>query len=246
MRLLLPIQKYIVVLIMLLIGLNQAIAESKLQTTLQKNLPDRQVLSIAATPLQGIFEVVLDGKQIIYTNVDASYVLVGHLINLMTKQNLTEKKMETLNVVNFSAFPLNQAIKEVRGTGARKLLVFSDPDCFYCKQLEQKSLKGLDNITIYTFLFPLRMHTDASRKARLIWCAKNPTAAWQQWIMEGKLPNESSKCSDPLPTIAKIAERFNITSTPTLIFENGQLVSGALTQPMIEKYLNAASTTQNK
>jgi thiol:disulfide interchange protein DsbC len=241
MRQIFTFNKWLWATILFVIGISQAVADSRLHDTLQKSLAGRQIISVTATPIKGIFEVVLDGKQIVYASADGEYILVGQLIHLASQENLTEAKMEALNVVDFSTFPLNKAIKEVRGKGIRKLVVFSDPDCFYCKKLEEKSLKGINNVTIYTFLYPLAIHPDAERKARVIWCSANRLFAWKQWILEGKLANNEGRCITPFASLAKLATGFGITGTPTLIFENGEMVAGALEQYEIERYLDKAS-----
>ena len=82
---------------------------------------------------------------------------------MQTQQDLTQQRIDELNKVNFSELPLKDAIKEVRGKGQRKLVVFSDPDCPYCKKLE-RDLPRLDNVTIYTFPFPLEgLHPEIGR-----------------------------------------------------------------------------------
>jgi len=203
--------------------------------------PTREVLSVSETPVKGVYEVVVKGKQIVYTDAEAKYLFVGDLIDTVAKTSLTEKKMTELNRVSFNKLPLQYAIKEVRGNGARKLAVFTDPDCPYCKQLERESLPDITNVTIYTFLYPLaQLHPDAPRKARQIWCSKDRLATWTAFMRDGQELTGTDKCdTSALDKIEAIGDELGITGTPGLIFGNGRLVPGAIAKDDIEKLLDA-------
>ncbi|MGL6070813.1 DsbC family protein [Craterilacuibacter sp.] len=211
--------------------------------------PDREVVSVAASPVNNLFEVVIKGQNrgrdvytVVYSDAKADYLLVGDLIDAKQRNSLTEQRLEALNKVSIdvSKLPLNKAIKDVRGNGSRQLVVFSDPDCPYCKQLERESIAKLDNVTVYTFLMPLaQLHPDAERKSRAIWCSKDPAKAWAGFMREGKALPEAGNCETPLAEIAALAESFGISGTPALIFPNGELVPGAIPVAEIEKRLSA-------
>ncbi|TJZ78903.1 DsbC family protein [Chitiniphilus eburneus] len=209
-----------------------------LRAKLQKSLDGRSVVSIGATPIKGLYEVVLEGRQIVYTDAKGDYILVGDLVDVARKSSLTQDRIAELAVTDFSKLPLDKAIKEVRGDGSRKLAVFSDPDCPFCKRLEKDSLNGVDNVTIYTFLFPLSIHPDADRKSKLIWCAKDRTAAWQTWVHDEKLPEDSNAdCANPINDNLALGEKLGISGTPALIFGNGRIVSGAIPKEQLEAML---------
>jgi thiol:disulfide interchange protein DsbC len=112
----------------------------------------------------------MDDNQILYTDTKADYIIVGEMIDTKTRKSLTREKQDELNKVSFSDLPLENAVKVVKGDGSRKLAVFTDVDCPYCKKLEQELAK-VDNVTIYSFLYPLPMHADAPRKSKLVWCS---------------------------------------------------------------------------
>ena len=142
---------------------------------------------------------------------------------------------------DFSALPFDKAIVKVKGDGSRKLAVFSDPDCPYCKQLEQE-LAGVTNVTVYTFLFPLaELHPDASRKARLIWCAPDKIKAWDELMLDGKEPPAAAPdCEAPLGGIADVARKLWINGTPGMVTESGRIVPGVLPRTQIESLLQGA------
>ncbi|MXR36635.1 DsbC family protein [Craterilacuibacter sinensis] len=211
--------------------------------------PDREVVSVAESPVKNLFEVVIKGQNrgrdvysVVYSDAKADYLLVGDLIDAKARNSLTEARMEKLNKVSIdvSKLPLNKAIKDVRGNGSRQLVVFSDPDCPFCKQLERESIAKLDNVTVYTFLLPLaQLHPDAERKSRAIWCSKDPAKTWAGFMREGKALPDNVNCDAPLAEVAALAEKFGISGTPALIFANGDLVPGAIPVAEIEKRLSA-------
>jgi len=212
--------------------------KAKLQKTLQRN----DIVSVETTPMKGLFEVVLSGNQIVYTNADGAYVLVGDMVDVANKVSITEQRRADLMKTDFSKLPFDRAIKEVRGDGSRKLAVFSDPDCPFCHKLEKEGLAGVTNVTIYTFLFPLPMHQDAERKATALWCASGaqPTA-WRAWMDEGKLPEPAkTDCTNPVQANLALGEKLGINGTPALIFASGKIVPGAIPKDKIEALLSSS------
>ena len=216
--------------------------EASLRKTIETAYPKMHVQSVAKTPYAGLYEVFLDG-QIIYTDEKFSFLIAeGRLVDPKNKRDITSERLEELTRVDFSALPLNQAVKVVKGNGSRKLAVFSDPDCPFCKRLEQNELSGITDVTIYTFLFPLeQLHPDAGNKSKAIWCAPNRAQAWENWILRGQLAQGSTSCETPLAKNAALGKKIAITSTPTLIFSDGRRMLGAYPAQEIEKALDAAA-----
>lgn len=206
---------------------------------LAKKLPGRSVTAVNVSPMGGLYEVVMDGKMIVYTDAKAEYLVFGDMVDIEKRKSVTEERMAELRKVDFAKLPFEMAIKDVRGDGSRKLAVFSDPDCPFCKKLERESLKDLNNVTIYTFLMPLaQLHPDAARKSRLIWCAPDRLAAWKGWILDGKLPeNGKDDCENPVDKTIALGNQLGVNGTPALMFPNGKTVPGAIPREEIEKLL---------
>ena len=222
----------------------------QVKTTFKTKFPQHEVTSVKAAPVNGLFEVVVKMKQggreqfsVVYTDSKVDHLITGDLIDTKTRTSLTESRMEELNKVKVSwaDLPLDKAVKEVRGNGQRKLVVFSDPDCPFCKKLERESLSQLKDVTVYTFLYPLeQLHPDAPRKSRLIWCSKDPAETWLGYMRYDKVPtNTVDNCPNPLAEIAALAEKLGINGTPGLVFPNGDLVAGAIPLAQIEQRLAA-------
>ncbi|SCK22086.1 thiol:disulfide interchange protein DsbC [Vogesella sp. LIG4] len=212
--------------------------------------PQHEVTSVQPAPVPGLYEVVVKMKRggreeytIVYADAKVEHLLTGDLIDTASHKSLTEARLDELNQVkfDFAALPFDKAIKEVRGKGERKLAVFSDPDCPFCKRLEQESLSKLDNVTIYTFLYPLaQLHPDAPRKAEQIWCSKDRTAAWTGVMRNGsKLPAGKASCATPLAELAKLGEQLGVEGTPALFFANGKMIAGAVPVETIEAAFKA-------
>lgn len=163
--------------------------EAMLKKSIEAAYPKFTVDSISKTPYAGLYEVYIGG-QIIYTDEKFSFLIVeGRVVDPKSKKDLTTERLTELNKIDFAGLPLDLAIKVVKGNGSRKMAVFSDPDCPFCKRLEQNELVDISDATIYTFLLPLdQLHPDAANKAKLIWCAPDKAKAWQDWVINGALP----------------------------------------------------------
>ncbi len=202
--------------------------------------PQREVASVSATPVKGVYEIVLKDRQIVYTDSKVDHMFVGDLVDVKARKSLTEERMNQISRIDWKDLPLELAIKDVRGNGARKLVVFSDPDCPFCKKLEKEGLAGLDNVTIYTFLFPItQLHPDAMSKSEKIWCSKDRLASWHGQMLKGTAPAGAGGCDTPLARLQELGQKLGVTGTPALVFPNGQLVPGAIGKADIEKLLSA-------
>ncbi|WP_420830718.1 DsbC family protein [Acinetobacter towneri] len=203
--------------------------------TVSKNVkqqhPQLKLDNIQATEMKGIYSASMDG-QVVYLNEDAQHILAGSMIRLKDQHNLTKDLLIQQNSVDWKKLPLQDAIKSVRGTGKRQIAIFSDPNCPYCKQLEAE-LKKLDNITIYTFILPLKAQSVAPSKH--VYCEKNPALAWENLITKAQLPTSQSSCANPVERNIVLAHRLGVNGTPAIIFLNGFKVMGAYPAAQIEQ-----------
>ena len=212
--------------------------EASLKKAVEAAYPKMTVESIVKTPYAGLYEVYMNG-QIIYTDEKFSFLIAeGHLVDSKSKKDVTGERLADLSKIDFSALPLDQAVKVVKGNGSRKMAVFSDPDCPFCKRLEQNELVNITDVTIYTFLYPLeQLHPDAANKAKAIWCAADRSKAWQEWALNNQPPKKSANCDAPIEKVAALAKRMGVTSTPTIFFADGKRMLGAYPAAEIEKAL---------
>jgi thiol:disulfide interchange protein DsbC len=214
------------------------------EAEIRKNLADRlpnlpAIDEITASPIPGLFEVRL-GTEIVYTDDKGQYVLQGHMIDTKTRKNLTEARIDKLTAIDFSTLPLKDAIVWKAGNGERKLVVFSDPNCGYCKRLE-RDVQKLKNVTVYTFLYPI-LGPDSNEKAKNIWCSKEQTQTWLSWMLDAKAPPKTmGTCATPLERNVAMGQRYRVNGTPALVFADGTRVPGAMGADEIEKRLLASA-----
>ncbi len=184
----------------------------------------------------GLYEVLVGG-QIYYVDSDVSFVLAGRMFDPRTREDLTQKRLDTALQVDFKSLPLDRAVKTVRGDGSRVMVTFEDPNCGYCKRLWQ-SMAELKNVTIYTFLYPI-LGPDSHEKSKAIWCAKDRAAGWDEHMVQNKTP-AAADCKNPLEQNVALGRELNINGTPTIIFADGTRSAGAMPVPAIEQRLAAA------
>ncbi len=212
--------------------------ESVIRKALTQQFPGATITSVQKTPYSGLFEVYLD-DQLIYVDAKAQYVFAGDVIDLKNRTNLTQARLNQLQAVKWDTFPLNNALKTVKGNGARKLVLFSDVDCPYCRKFEAELAK-VDNITVYTFLFPIEgLHPQAPQVSKQIWCAPDRNKAWDNYISNKSVPKNDGKCANPVDANIALANKLKVSGTPTLFFTNGQRVPGMVPAAQLEKLLAA-------
>lgn len=215
--------------------------EVAVKTAIQKKFPDFKLDSLKKTQYGGLYEafMVMEGRPVIfYTDKNAGFLIFGNLIDAKTQRSVTEERMQDLTRVKFDTLPLELAIKQVKGNGKRKMAVFSDPDCPFCKRLDAELAKVTD-VTIYTFLFPIAsLHPQAEDKVKAVWCAPDRVKAWEDLIQKGTVPQTGSKCENPLAKIAELGRKLKVNGTPAIIFANGVLAPGMVPAANLEKMLN--------
>lgn len=212
--------------------------EAVIRKALTQQFPGANIASVQKTPYSGLFEVYLDG-QLIYVDAKAQYVFSGDVIDLKNRTNLTQARLNKLQAIKWDTLPLQNALKTVKGRGERKLVVFSDVDCPFCRKFEVELAK-VDNITVYTFLYPIEgLHPKAVQTSKQIWCAPDRNKAWDEYITRGTVPNNDGKCANPVEATIALGNRLKVNGTPTLVFANGVRVPGMVPAAQLERLLAA-------
>lgn len=218
-------------------GLSSA-QEAQLRKTLAERIPQMpKIDEILRAPVPGLYEIRI-GSDILYTDAEGNYLVQGELIDTKTRRNLTEERQNKLAAVDFHQLPLKDAFTFVRGSGKRKVAVFEDPNCGYCKRFERE-LQKVDNVTVYMFLYPI-LGPDSNAKSRNIWCAKDKGKAWLDWMIRDQAAPDASCDTAALQRNVEFGRKHRITGTPTLIFSDGSRVPGAIPREQIEKLLAEA------
>lgn len=224
---------------LMLLSVSAHAGEAEIRKAFKEKFSDTEISSVSKTAYGGLYEVVVDG-QVAYATGDGKYLVLGNVIDLASKRNLTAERNAKLMEVKWSTLPLDLAIKEVRGNGSRKLAVFSDADCPYCRKLEPE-LEKLSNVTIYTFLYPIEgLHPAAVPRSKKIWCESDRLKAWKAYMLKGEEPKAKGDCANPVDEIVALGVKLKVSGTPTIIFENGQRIPGYVPAAKLEQMLSAA------
>jgi len=213
--------------------------EESVKKAIEPHFPGAKIESLRKTPYLGLYEALVGGE-LFYTDEKAEYFFFGHIVDTKSRTSVTNERLQEIKAarrVPLDTLPLEFAIKIVKGNGERKLAVFTDPNCPYCKQLE-KELVNITDITIYTLLYPvLRGSLELSTS---IWCAQDQIKAWDDFMLRGITP-KTNDCETPIPTLLKSGQENRVTGTPTLIFADGSIVGGMIPAQAIEEKLRSAN-----
>jgi len=215
--------------------------EAVIRKNIAERLPDfPKIDEVSKTAIPGLYELRI-GAEVLYSDERGEHIIQGELIETKTRSNLTQARLEKLSAIDFASLPLKDAIVWKQGTGARKLVVFADPNCGYCKKFE-KEMQGVKDVTVYTFLYPI-LGGDSPDKSRNIWCAKDNSVAWRDWMINGTPAprNMGGKCdTSALERNVALGKKHRVNGTPALVFEDGKRVPGAMAPDQVEKQLAAS------
>jgi thiol:disulfide interchange protein DsbC len=212
--------------------------ENEIRQSLQSKFPGiGKIEHIAKTPYAGLYELVID-DQLMYTDAQGEYLFEGNVIETKSRRDLSEERRRVLFAVDFDKLPLELAVKKVKGNGKRRMAIFTDPNCSFCKRLE-KELSAVDDVTVYFFMYPIFPGSDEI--VRNVLCAKSPVRAWDNWMLSGISPAKAT-CSTPqTDKVLALGQKLHVNGTPNLIFASGMQVPGFLPAAELEKNLNASS-----
>jgi thiol:disulfide interchange protein DsbC len=218
------------------------------EAAIRKNLASRlpnlpKIDSVAPSAVRGLWEVRL-GSEVIYSDEQGSFVIEGQIIDTRRHINLTEQRIAELTAVDFRKLPLQDAVVWKQGSGARRLVVFADPNCGYCKHLERE-LSSIPDITVYTFLVPV-LGGDSPEKSRSIWCARDKGKVWRGWMLNGTAPPATpARCdSAVLDRNLALSRRHGLVGTPMLVFEDNARVPGIMSAADVARKLAAISRSK--
>jgi thiol:disulfide interchange protein DsbC len=230
-------------LIALLLSVLLSIAhagENEIRQSLQSKFPDiGKIEHIVKTPYAGLYEVVIDG-QLMYTDELREYLFEGNVIETKSRRDLSEERRRVLFAVDFDKLPLDLAVKKVKGNGKRKMAIFTDPNCSFCKRLE-KELSAVNDVTVYFFMYPIFPGSDLI--VRNVLCSKNPIKAWDDWMLSGIAPAKAT-CSTQTDKVLALGQKLHVNGTPNLIFASGMQFPGLMPAAELEKNLNASRVKQ--
>ncbi|WP_313172416.1 DsbC family protein [Massilia oculi] len=216
----------------------QNTVEANIKKALEPHLGGAKIESVKETPYGGLYEVRVAGD-ILYTDKKGEFLVIGQVYDVKSSRNLTRERIDDINKIKFSDLPLEMALKQVKGNGKRVIAVFEDPNCGYCKRLRQTTLNEIDNVTIYTFMYNI-LSQDSFTKSKNIWCAPNRNKAWDDWMINGKVPPAApAACESPNDKVLALGQKLRITGTPAIFFSDGTRIPGAIDLKSLEAKLDS-------
>jgi thiol:disulfide interchange protein DsbC len=197
------------------------------------NLP--KIDEISRTPMNNLWEVRVNGADLFYTDADGNFLIQGSVIDTKSRVNLTEERVNKLTAIDVDKLPLKDAFTIVRGNGKRKLVVFEDPSCGYCKRFE-RDLLNINDVTVHMFLYPI-LGPKSDERSKNIWCAKDRAKVWNDWMVKDIEPPAATCDVAAIDRNVELGRKYKITGTPTLFFAGGHRVPGAVPAARIEQML---------
>ena len=227
--------------------------EAAIRKTWSQQHPNGPAIDeISRTPIAGLYELRV-GKDILYSDDQGVYQIYpsheridGHLVDANKKVDVTEDRLAKILAQDLPKLPYGDALMFKQGNGARRMIVFEDPNCHYCKDAE-KNFAALKNVTIYTFLIPI-LGDDSVVKARQIWCSKNNAQVWRTWMLQGVMPPRPMGSCDveALNRNLDLAGRYHLNYTPAIIFDDGSKFAGNADLEHLTKRLDEVAAAATK
>ena len=214
--------------------------EAVIRKNISERMPDfPKIDEVSKTSVPGLWELRI-GNDVVYTDAEGQHIIQGSIFDTKTRSNLTEQRLDKLNAIDIAALPLKDAITWKQGNGSRKLVVFEDPNCGYCKKFE-RDLSQVKDVTVHLFLYPI-LGPDSNVKSRDIWCAADRAKTWRDWMLNNATPPKAMGQCDvaALQRNLELGKKYRVNGTPAIVFEDGKRVPGAIPLEQIERQLAAS------
>ena len=210
---------------------------AEVKSKLESMMPGIKVENVQPLGNTGLYETIINGE-IIYVSEDARYVFQGDVIDLSTRDNITENKRVKLRQDTLAS--LNEAdmiVYEPKET-KHTITVFTDIDCGYCRKLHnQMADYNALGIRVRYMAYPRAgLNSEAFDKAEEVWCSDNPKQAMTD-AKNGTRVN-SKECDAPIAAQYKLGGRLGVTGTPALFMESGEMLPGYVPPSRLLKVLD--------
>ena len=235
--------KILITLLLFILWSSAHAGENEIRKSLQSKFPGIGKLEhIVKTPYAGLYEVIID-DQLLYTDAQGEYLFEGNVIDAKNRRDLSEERRKVLFAIDFDKLPLELAVKKVKGNGKRKLAIFTDPNCTFCRKLE-KELSGVTDVTLYFFMYPIFPGSDEI--VRNVLCSGNPIKAWDDWMLSNIAPAKAVCDTPQTEKVKALGQKLHVNGTPNLIFGSGIQSPGLLPMEQLEKNLNETRKFQGR
>jgi thiol:disulfide interchange protein DsbC len=217
---------------------SQSSTQQRLVALLAAKFPKAQVLNLRKTDALGLWEALVDG-QIVYIDARGRFFISGSIYRTDSMENLTDASLAKLRTIPFGELPVQLALTRVNGNGVRKVALFEDPFCGYCRALEQE-LNSMTDYTAYIFVYPI-LGDGSIATAAAAWCSEDRLEAWQSSLTLKEPVMPGKECKAPIEDVLALGRRLGIGGTPTILFEDGSRRDGLLKAKEFSALLDQAA-----
>lgn len=214
-------------------------ADEKARAAIARMVPDATIESITPAPMAGWYTAVVNGSDV-YVSADGEYVLSGALWKVEKKENLTELARADRRREAIEALPANHKISFAAEQPRHAVTVFTSIDCGYCRKLhEEMAAYNAAGISVEYVLFPRGgLQSPVYQESVSVWCAADPrnalTLAKRGETVEPKI------CPNPIADNLALAQKLGLTSTPTIVADDGTVMLGFVPPKELRERLDAA------
>lgn len=248
MKSLLIIRRYLTALMLLSIC-NVAIAteaspqvQQQIRSSLEVLLPGIEPEKIYESVVPGLYEVIF-GPRLVYMTADGKYLVQGSIINLETRENLTEPKLEAAKIAAIDKVGNNNMMvySPPKGTKvAHQVNIFTDIDCGYCRKLhaEMKDYNDLGIEIRYLFYPRAGKGSVSYQKALSVWCAEDKFKAMDESKAGKEIPIRT-ECKNPVDAHMMLGELVGVTGTPAMVLSDGKMIPGYVPAQRLKQVLDS-------
>ena len=230
-----------------LVGTAQADGpEDTVRKVFMQRFPDATIDHLAETPIAGVYEVGL-GSRVFYVSGDGRYVFNGKLIDLETRENLTDGYLSKVRMKTLAEYDESRMIIfEPEGEAKHTITTFTDVDCGYCRKMHAEIDSYVDlGIRVRYMLYPRAgVESKSYEKAVSVWCAENQQAELTH-AKTGAVP-ERRTCENPVTEHMSVAQQLGLRGTPMTITDTGEQIMGYMPAKELFAQMEVAGTAASR
>jgi thiol:disulfide interchange protein DsbC len=205
--------------------------------------PTAESIAISETPIDGVLMVQIGGD-VVYASADGKYLIQGRVIDMETREDLTESAKAGLRQELLAGVDTSRQIAFSPEEPAYELMVFTDIDCGYCRKLHaQMAEYNEQGISIRYMAFPRAgIGSRSYEKAVSVWCAEDQQEAMTQ-AKAGSDP-DPQQCDNPIAEQYQLGKELGVTGTPALLTSSGKLIPGYVPPEQLRQRLDRMASAE--
>lgn len=210
--------------------------EATVRQSINKFAPGIVPDKIVESPIPGLYEMTMGGR-IFYISTDGRYLLQGNLLDLETREDLTEAKLSQVKKAALAKVSKDKMVVFAPTSGTKHVItVFTDIDCGYCRKLHQDMDDYLkEGFEIRYLFFPRAgVGSPSYDKSVSVWCAQDRKQAMTDAKAGKELPK--AQCDNPVREHMHLGEMMGVTGTPSMVLEDGRLIPGFVPAKNLSSY----------